>query len=172
MKPKSVKKKKIWIDLDNSPHVPFFKPIIDMLLANGHEVILTARDCFQVCGLADLMGMKYERIGHHYGKSIPMKVLGLVVRSLQLLPTVLREKPDIAVSHGSRSQVLTSRLCNVPTVVIGDYEYTQTVVKPTFIIVPEMIPDESVKGYQKSFYKYKGIKEDVYVPDFKPDPSF
>jgi len=45
------------------------------------------------------------------------------------------------------------------------------VAKPTYVIVPEMIPDSHVKDYAKSFFKYPGIKEDVYVPDFKPDPS-
>jgi hypothetical protein len=56
-------------------------------------------------------------------------------------------------------------------VVIADYEHTQAVARPTYVIVPEMIPDSSVKGYSKAVLKYPGIKEDVYVPDFKPDPS-
>jgi len=166
-----VKKQKIWIDLDNSPHVPFFKPIIEDLHQNGYSTLLTARDCFQVCGLADLMKLDYKKIGRHYGKNVLMKVAGLLIRSSQLMPSVLNEKPDIAVSHGSRSQVLISSLLNIPTVVIADYEYTQTVARPTYVIVPEMIPDSSVKGYTKAVLKYPGIKEDVYVPDFKPDPS-
>ncbi len=164
-------RKNIWIDLDNSPHVPFFKPIIDDLHKHGHNTLLTARDCFQVCGLADLMSLKYKKIGHHYGKNKIMKIAGLLIRSLQLMTTALKEKPDIAVSHGSRSQVMTAAMLNIPTVVIADYEYTQTVVKPTYLVVPEMISNESIKGFRKSFFKYPGIKEDVYVPDFKPDPS-
>ena len=66
--------KKIWIDLENSPHVPFFKPIIEELEKRGHSVVLTARDCFQVCELADLFHMKYKRIGHHYGKHTLAKI--------------------------------------------------------------------------------------------------
>ena len=165
------KKKKIWIDLDNSPHVPFFKPILDDLHKRGYSTLLTARDCFQVCGLADLVHLKYKKIGRHYGKNVIMKVAGLLIRALQLMPTVMKEKPDLAVSHGSRSQVLIASILNIPTVVIADYEFTQTVAKPTYVIVPEMISDSAVKGYSKSFFKYPGIKEDVYVPDFKPDPS-
>ena len=30
--------KKIWLDLDNSPHVPFFKPIIDELIFEDPEL--------------------------------------------------------------------------------------------------------------------------------------
>ena len=59
----------IWIDLDNSPHVVFFKPIIEELEKCGYKVLLTTRDCFQVSGLADLYGLKYTRIGRHYGKN-------------------------------------------------------------------------------------------------------
>ena len=42
------KKGKIWIDLDNSPHVPFFSPIVEELEKCGYSVMLTVRDCFQV----------------------------------------------------------------------------------------------------------------------------
>ena len=52
---------KIWIDLENSPHVPFFLPIIREMEARGYKVVLTARDCFQTCELADLAGLKYSK---------------------------------------------------------------------------------------------------------------
>jgi uncharacterized protein DUF354 len=43
---------KIWVDLENSPHVPFFVPIIEELKSQGYSVVVTARDCFQVRELA------------------------------------------------------------------------------------------------------------------------
>src|SRR5437016_4198022 len=101
---------KIWIDLDNTPHVPFFRPIIRELERRGHIVALTARDAFQVCELATRFGMSYTKVGRHHGKKRFMKVGGLVCRSLQLLPFVVRERPDLALSHGSRGQIL---LCNL-----------------------------------------------------------
>ena len=166
------KKKKIWIDLENSPHIPFFKPILDELHKHGYSTLLTARDCFQVCGLADLFHLKYKRIGRHYGKNILMKVAGLLIRILQLIPTVIEEKPDLAVSHGSRAQILIASILNIPTVIITDYEFAQAVAsRPTYVIVPEMISDNAVKEHSKFIFKYPGIKEDVYVPNFKPDPS-
>ncbi len=165
------KKKKIWIDLDNSPHVPFFKPIIEELKKRGHDVVITARDCFQVCGLADLMNIEYTKIGRHYGKNKLLKVIGLLIRSVQLIPTSSNEKPHLALSHGSRSQIMISSIFKMPSVLITDYEYTQTVIKPTYMIMPELISDNAVRGFKRAVYKYPGIKEDVYVPGFKPDPS-
>src|SRR5262245_19300326 len=107
--------KKIWIDLENSPHVPFFKPVIDELQRRGHSVLLTARDCFQVCALADRFHLTYKSVGHHYGRNKLAKVAGLGVRVLQMTPSVLRERPDLAVSHGSRSSFVLSSLLRIPT---------------------------------------------------------
>jgi predicted glycosyltransferase len=95
--------RKIWIDLDNSPHVPFFAPIIEELERAGCSVLVTARDCFQVCELADLLHLEYRRVGHHYGKNKVLKLTGLCWRALQLLSSVVRYKPQLALSHGSRS---------------------------------------------------------------------
>jgi len=37
----------IWIDLDNSPHVPLFLPIIQRFEDLGHSVIITSREFAQ-----------------------------------------------------------------------------------------------------------------------------
>ena len=39
------------------------------------------------------------------------------------------------------------------------------------IIVPDVIPTESVRIAPERILKYPGIKEDVYVPDFSPDQT-
>ena len=116
---------KIWIDLDNSPHVPFFKPIAEELERRGYSVIFTARDCFQVRELADLMKLNYRCIGHHYGKHTVAKLAGIVVRALQLLPYVLRQRPQLAVSHGSRSMFALASMLRIPTITIMDYEHAR-----------------------------------------------
>ena len=61
--------KRIWIDLDNSPHVPFFAPIVEELKKRGYSVTLTARNAYQVCELADLFRFTYRCVGHHWGNT-------------------------------------------------------------------------------------------------------
>ena len=100
--------KRIWIDLDNSPHVPFFAPIIEELKKRGCSVTLTARDAYQVRELADLFQFDYKCVGHHWGKHRILKVFGTCLRGLQLIPIVARNRPDLAVAHGSRSQAIAS----------------------------------------------------------------
>jgi len=170
---KLVSKKKIWIDLDNSPHVPFFIPIKKELERRGFEVLLTARDAYQVSDLVEFYGLECKKIGRHFGKNKFFKVLGLLNRALRLIPLILKEKPDLAISHGSRAQILASSLLGIKSMNIGDYEFVQDLVifRPSWMVIPEIIPDSSVGGRKYHVLKYRGIKEDVYVPSFKPDPS-
>jgi predicted glycosyltransferase len=173
IQPRTLRGKKVWIDLDNSPHVPFFAPIIEQLKSRGCTLLVTARDCFQVCELANLFGLEYRRIGRHYGKFRVLKLAGLGMRALQLAPVVLGERPDLALSHGSRAQLLVSALARVPSVVIVDYEFARGLVlmKPGWVMVPEVIPDAAIRFDPNRILRYPGIKEDVYVPGFRPDPA-
>jgi predicted glycosyltransferase len=172
---------KVWIDLENSPHIPFFDPIIKELKRRDYEVVITARDCFQVCELADMAGLEYRKIGHHYGKNRIAKVAGLGIRVLQMMQFIRRERPSISVSHGSRSLMLLSALLGIRSINIADYEYadfrlTTSIgsVQKKWIMTPEVIPADIFEkaGLLKShILHYPGIKEDVYVPFFHPDPS-
>ena len=45
----------MWIDIDNSPHVPFFLPIVDELQKHGIELVLTARNIYQVRELLEFL---------------------------------------------------------------------------------------------------------------------
>ncbi|MFN7139738.1 MAG: DUF354 domain-containing protein [Limisphaerales bacterium] len=167
-------RKKIWIDLENTPHVPFFKAIIRELERVGCDVVLTARDAFQTCALADRTGLKYAKIGRHYGQNPLCKVTGLFARALQLTPFALRERPDLAVNHGARAQILACNLLRIPSVLIMDYEHTSTppMVRPHWEIVPSVVGEANLHCKRSDrILRYRGIKEDVYVPEFQPDES-
>ena len=167
----SPKREKIWIDLDNTPHVPLFAPIVKELSARGYEVVLTARDAFQVCELAEKMGLDCLKIGRHHGKNRLRKLSGLFYRAAQLAPVALREKPVLGLSHGSRSQLIICNLLRIPTMLMADYEFAEypPLMRPTWEVVPEVIPDSALYCAGEKIRKYPGIKEDVYVPGFLPD---
>jgi uncharacterized protein len=165
--------KTIWIDLDNSPHVPFFMPIIDEIQKRGHKVVLTAKDSYQVRDLIALHGISCKVIGSHWGKNPALKVIGTCIRSLQLLPFLLRKRPDLAVSHGSRGQLIASVALGIRKVVIFDYEFASslTSIRPDWVFMPDLIPDSPSAIARDHIGKYPGLKEDVYVPRMKPDLS-
>jgi predicted glycosyltransferase len=172
-KPLAVQKK-IWIDLDNSPHVPFFVPIIPELQARGFEVFLTARDSYQVVELLKFYGIQARIIGKHYGKLKILKFLGTAWRAVSLAYAVRKEKIDLSVSHGSRGCMLASALLGKETIAIIDYEHTSKVSvsrMKLWVIHPEIIPLDYSSVDGKRYLKYPGIKEDVYLPSFHPDPQ-
>jgi predicted glycosyltransferase len=165
--------KRIWIDLDNSPHIPFFAPIVEELRKRGYAVTLTARDAYQVRELADLFRFKYRCIGRHWGKNRMMKLFGTCLRAVQLMPMIIRERPDLAVAHGSRSQIMVSAALGIRSLSIGDYEFTTVLgaIKPTWTMTPDIIPTSETVRKAQRILQYPGIKEDVYVPAFQPDSS-
>jgi predicted glycosyltransferase len=165
--------KKVWIDIDNSPHVPFFLPIIKELENRGVEVTLTARDIYQVCELLEFFKLPCRVVGGHYGKNKIFKVLGNCLRAAQLLPIAAMNRPSVALSHGSRAQVLACKALGIPTIMMHDYEHSTKTgfVEPDWTFMPDIIPDGAMAKQSSRTLKYPGLKEDVYVPRFKPDAS-
>lgn len=165
--------KKIWIDIDNSPHVPFFAPIIDELRLRGYEILLTARDMYQVCELLTFYGLDCQVVGGHYGKNKILKVVANCSRAVQLIPPVLRFRPDLALSHGSRAQTLVGKALSICTTMMHDYEHTTKTgfLEPDWVLMPDIIPAKAMSKRPERVITYPGLKEDVYVPRFTPDPN-
>jgi uncharacterized protein len=165
--------KTIWIDLDNSPHVPFFLPIIEALDKGGYKIFLTARDSYQVCELLEFHGLtdRTNVVGHHWGKNRLLKILGTLLRVIQLLPIIMEQKPDLAVSHGSRGLILSSFVAGIPSLTLFDYEFTSGTggVRSDWIFAPDLIPESARVDARKGVMQYPGLKEDVYVPQLRPD---
>ena len=149
---------KIWIDLDNSPHVPLFLPIIDELEKRGHQILLTARDSYQVCELLRLHGIACQVVGRHYGKKWILKLLGTIFRAMQLLPLAIIEKPGLVVSHGSRAQIIVASLLGIPRVLMFDYEFSNATrfLHPDWVFVPDMIPEERDRQKPDHVLRYQG----------------
>jgi predicted glycosyltransferase len=163
--------KKIWVDLDNSPHVPFFRPIIEELRREDYELLVTARDAYQVRELLEYYEVSGRIVGKHYGKFKVLKAVGTCWRALALVAAVRKEKPALAMSHGSRACLLASTLLRIPNITLADYEFVAKVptVKPTWLMVPSVVPDEALSLSGSKVMKYPGIKEDVYLSRFRPD---
>jgi uncharacterized protein len=163
-------RKKIWVDLDNSPHVPFFRPIIDELRKRNYEVLVTARDAYQVRELLEFYAVPARLIGRHYGKHKVLKGMGTCWRALAVTAGVRKEKIDLAITHGSRACVIACALLGIPDILLFDYEFAAKIpgIKPTWLMAPGVIADRH-KGNGTQIINYPGIKEDVYLSRFRPD---
>lgn len=170
---------RIWIDLANSPHVPFFRALIPEFVARGHQVEITARDFAQTVELATKAGMMPHVIGGHGGGSITGKAGNLVGRAAALRKWARDRGFDLAVSHNSYAQIAAASALRIKTVTLMDYEH-QPANHLAFrlasrVIVPRVFPVAELRKYGASGRKvkrYDGTKEDVYLADFTPDPAF
>jgi hypothetical protein len=170
---------RIWIDLANSPHVPFFRALIPELVARRHQVEITARDFAQTVELATKAGMMPHVIGGHGGGSITGKAGNLVGRAAALRKWARDRGFELAVSHNSYAQIAAAAALGIKSVTLMDYEH-QPANHLAFrlasrVIVPRAFPAAELKKYGASMRKvkrYEGMKEDVYLADFAPEPAF
>jgi len=172
---------RIWIDLANSPHVPFFRALAPELRARGHEVEFTARDFAQTVELAREAGLDATTVGASGGaRALARKAGSVFGRALALARWARGRGFDLAVSHNSYSQVAAARLLpGLRSVALMDYEH-QPANHLAFrlasrVVVPAAFPDAALRRFgarPPRVRRYQGIKEDVYLADFKPDPAF
>src|ERR1041384_2593522 len=172
-------KMRLWIDLANSPHVPFFKALTKRFVSQGHEIEITAREFAETVPLARAAGFAPEGVGVHGGRAVSKKAGSLGSRAWALAAWARKRKFDLAISHNSYSQILAARVLGLKTITLMDYEH-QPANHLAFrlasrIIVPASFPAERLRAFGAlagKVRRYHGTKEDVYLADFQPDPSF
>lgn len=170
---------RIWIDLANSPHVPFFRPLINEFRRRNHEVVITARAFAETVELAEAAGLAPQVIGGHGGGKLSGKAGNLVGRALGLARWARGRDLDLALSHNSYSQILAARSLSLRIVTLMDYEH-QPANHLAFrfasrIIVPSAFPEAALRRFGAAPVKvkrYDGLKEDVYLANFQSDPEF
>lgn len=170
---------RIWIDLANSPHVPFFRSLANEFIRRNHEIVVTARAFAETVELAQAAGFEAEVVGGHGGGKLAGKAGNLAGRALALARWARGRDLDLAVSHNSYSQILAARVLSLRAVTLMDYEH-QPANHLAFriasrVIVPRAFPEASLSRLGASAAKvrrYDGIKEDVYLANFQSDPEF
>lgn len=171
----SARPPRVWIDLENSPHVLFFEPVIGELRRRGHEVVVTARRFCNTLPLARARGIAVQAIGrgHDTGRSKRLKRCFHVVRSLQLWRFARTQRFDVAASHVSRTQASAAARLGIPTWAAADYEHAflGDMCSVRCLMVPGVIPVEAFDrtGIPRAVIRpYDGLKEDVYLNGFRP----
>ena len=78
----------IWVDLDNTPHVPLFRPILAELERRHVHCFVTSRLHAQTEDLLQFWDIPHLAIGEHGGKSKIRKLANLGQRSMQLVRAI------------------------------------------------------------------------------------
>ena len=169
---------RVWIDMTNSPHVPFFRPLIEILRSDGHEVEVTSRAYAQTVELLALHDIDATIVGEHGGRSRLSKTRAMASRLRALHRWARGRGFDIALAHGSYDLTLTARRLGIPSGTTFDYEFAFAQHElgcraATRVTVPETIPGDRLTRYglrPPKLRRYAGLKEEYYLADFQADP--
>ncbi len=175
---------KIWIDLGNSPHVPFFRALAPEFERRGHEILWTARDYAQTVELAHQANLPITIFGSHGGKKIWHKGTKFSGRVYQLIKWARaknkdNQKIDLYVGHNSHEPLVAAKILGIRSVNLMDYEHHPanhlSFRLASQIIVPESFPTEALRKFgvnEKKVRRFAGLKEDVYLADFETEQNF
>ncbi|HYK06537.1 MAG TPA: DUF354 domain-containing protein [Gaiellaceae bacterium] len=171
---------RVWIDITNSPHVPFFRPLLRLLEADGHEVEVTARAYAQTLELLELNGIEHRVVGPpHGGAGALGKARALAGRLYALRRYAKGRRFDLALAHGSHEAMLVARSLGIPGATAHDYEFATMqhqlgLRAATRVVFPDAVPPERLARFgarPPKLRRYPGIEEEYYLADFEPDPA-
>ncbi len=172
MRKKLKKRVNIWFDLENTPNVLFFEPIVKRLRKMNHTVYITCRDYSDIPTLSKLYGIQGSTVGWHGGKNKIQKLFAGLLRILLLAKWARKKQIDLAVGFGSHTLPVACRLLKIPNATVFDYEHISlyTYRFCDWIFVPEEVSSQYLieRGLpKKKLIKYTGLKEEVYTGVYK-----
>jgi uncharacterized protein len=171
---------RVWIDISNSPQVPFFRPLIALLRERGHDVQVTTREYAQTVELLELHGIAHTVVGPgHGGAGRVGKARAMAGRLPALRRFAQGRDFDLALSHASHELPLVARSLGIPSSYAFDYEFARVqhglgCRAARRVVVPDAIPHERLARLGANTSKtrrYPGLKEEYYLHGFTPDTA-
>ena len=169
---------RVWIDVTNSPHVAFFRPLVALLADRGHDVTLTAREFAQTLELLEDAALPHTVVGPPHGGASRLAKLRTMASRLRALRRFARGKRfDVALSHASHELPLAARSLGIPSTYAFDYEFALAqhalgCRAATRVVVPDVIPQARLTklgARARKVVRYPGLKEEYYLHGFTPE---
>lgn len=169
------KKKTIWFDITNVPHVNFLLPIVHKF-EGELDIIYSLRDFAETKSLFEKrIGNEYIEVGQHKGGSKLRKLLGVVERIFLLNKQI--PEFDIKISVGGDASCIIAKLRGKLSITFDDNEKAPNWRYAPFSDLafwPKVVPQQKLRNqfFKKNLYQYNGYKEDFYLANYEPNPTF
>ena len=165
---------KILIDISHPADVYQFKNVMLILRANGHEVLVTARNKEITFNLLNDLGIKYVKIGESKKNNVS-KAVEMFRIDYKLYKLVKRFNPDVLIGGVGNVYVAhVSALINKPSILFSDTEHgtVQNLLSYPFASAI-CTPSCYTKDLGKKQVRYNGYQELAYLhPNyFTPNPA-
>ena len=165
---------KILVDVNHPAHVHQFKNAIKILKANGHEILVTARNKEVTLDLLDRFGIKYVEVGRSKKNNVS-KVVEMFRIDYRLYKLSKTFNPDILVGGVGNVYVAhVSTVINKPCILFNDTEHAvlQNLLSYPFASAI-CTPSCYNKNLGKKQIRYNGYHELAYLhPNyFTPNPA-
>jgi predicted glycosyltransferase len=171
---------RVWVDVSNSPQVPFFRPLLALLAARGHDVAVTTRDYAQTIELLALHGIPHDVVGPPHGGRSPWgKGKATAARLRALRRYAKGRRFDVALSHASHELQLVARSLGIPSAYAFDYELARLQHglgsrAARRVVVPGAVPQDRLDrlgARAGKVRRFPGLEEEYYLSGFEPDRS-
>jgi hypothetical protein len=169
---------RVWVDISNSPQVPFFVPLVARLRDRGHDVRVTTREFAQTTELLALHALDHDVVGPGHGGAGRLgKTRSMLGRLRALRQFASGHDFDLALSHASHELPMVARALGVPSSYAFDYEFARTQHRfgcraARRVVVPDAIPQhrlDRLGARPGKVRRYPGLKEEYYLHGFSPN---
>jgi len=164
----------IWVDFTNIPHAHFLSVILRHL-GDKHGFFCTAREFAELEDILCQKNIEFKKIGRYYRNKF-LKIVGMVKREAGLFKNC--GNFDLAISCGGSESVCLSKIRLKKSIVFDDNDISPNWLYARFadyFICPRAFDTKKIvaQGLARDrVYLYDGYKEDLYIADYTPEPSF
>jgi uncharacterized protein len=162
---------KIWFDILTPKQVMFFKPIIDSLQEEGHELLCTSREYREAVELAKIKHLELKIVGRHGGAGKYEKLYESANRTFKLVHIIKKFEPDTAVTFSSPEGSRVAFGLGIKHIGINDSPHAESVAKLTIplmnhLFCPWVIPYSAWLGFGISKHciiKYRALDPAAWI---------
>ncbi|MFL6346195.1 MAG: DUF354 domain-containing protein [Nitrososphaeraceae archaeon] len=149
---------KIWFDILTPKQVMFFKPIVDLLREEGHELLCTSREYREAVELAKIKHIDLKIVGRYGGAGKYEKLSESANRIFKLAHIIKQFEPDAAVTFSSPEGARVAFGLGVRHIGVNDSPHAESVAKLTIplmnhLFCPWVIPYSAWLRFGISKYK-------------------
>lgn len=165
---------KIWYDACTGKHVRYAVAVAQRFRKLGHEVILTTRKHPDTLALAKLLNEHFIVVGKYDPDSLLTRLMESSKRQLEFCKMFEKNRPDIAISHGSVELCRVAFGLGIPSICTNDTPHAEAVKRLTtpladYLVISKAIPKSFLEGYgAKRIIQFDGVDEVAWVKNLQP----